>query len=550
MSHFLLKFYIFVIFLSEISRDGIVHAKRPHIIIMLGDDMGFNDVSYHAASECLTPNIDAIGYQGMILNRYYASDMCTPSRAALLTGRYPVNTGMQNFVIRNCEPFGLPLDLKILPEYLKEVGYRTHLVGKWHLGFCRKAFTPTKRGFDTFFGYYTGAIDYFTHLSPEPGTNVTGYDFRRNLDVTYEGEGVYSTYLFTNESLRIIRDHNPEEPLFLLTSYNSPHAAANFGTPLEAPQDEIDKIYYVKNNETKIYAAMVAAMDRGIGQIVAEFSHKKMLSNSIVIFYSDNGVPEEGLFATVGSNYPFRGQKHSPWEGGLRVPAVLWSPWTLKQKVSENLIQNTDWMPTFLALAGVKPTQPIDGYNIWPTLTENVPSPRYEIINNINPIEGWSSYYYKGWKYINGTTSDGMFDEWYGTRAAYQPFAGKYPEIVKSSLAWKALAPFSPRSLSNRRMRAMQQSTKVVCQPPVPYATECKPLEAPCLFKINEDPCEINNVAAIYPFQTYLMHILVKRLEAQSRYPVSKPSDYEACDPRKFNGTYTWWVDLEDPMYQ
>ncbi|XP_059608021.1 arylsulfatase B-like [Phlebotomus argentipes] len=537
---------------AEMAESESKDPNKPHIIILMADDMGFNDVSFRKTSQVYTPNIDALGYQGLILNRHYVPHMCTPSRAALLTGINPVHTGMQHYVIRSCEPYGLPLDLILLPQYLKKAGYKTHLVGKWHLGNAKKAFIPTERGFDSFFGFYTGAIEYYNHTDGASGSAVTetgalsvrGYDFRRNEEVTYEGFGQYATYLFTNESLKIIGDHNPKKPLFLVATYNAPHAADG-PVLLEAPQDEIDKINYISDPNLRTFAAMMNIMDRGIGQIIKKLSHKDMLKNSVILFYSDNGSPIEGLYANEGSNYPLRGQKSSPWEGGIRVPAIIWSPaMKYRHGVSSKLIHNTDWLPTFLALAGIRPKSNVDGFNMWPTLTKNLPSPRDEMIHNIDPIDQFVSVYYRGWKYINGTTDGGQYDGWLSPSSnCKDQFGVKYTESVMKSDTWKALSPFARKTITSKTIRRIRKMTEVYCPAKIPYSGVCEPLKAPCLFKITDDPCEMNNLAQVYPFRTYLMQILVKKWSANVVYPINQPSDFAGCDPRKHNGTFTWWLD-------
>lgn len=207
-----------------------------------------------------------------------------------MTGKFPFHIGLQNFVITNDAPWGLGLDEKILPEYLKQAGYATHLVGKWHLGFYQQAYTPTKRGFDSHYGYLGGAIDYFDHTWLPSATNYSrGLDFRRNLNVAACEYGHYATDLFTYEAINIINQHNPSKPLFLEISQLAPHGG-NDDFPLQAKQEDLDKFFYIADEKRRTYAAMVSALDQSIGAIVEALSNNHLLDNTLIAFYSDNGV--------------------------------------------------------------------------------------------------------------------------------------------------------------------------------------------------------------------------------------------------------------------
>jgi arylsulfatase B len=181
--------------------------------------------------------------------------MCTPSRSSLLTGKYPNKIGMHHYVIPNDSPYGLGLDQKIMPQYMKEAGYRTCLIGKWHLGFHKKPFTPTERGFDSFFGYLGGYIDYYDYTLKMFNRNYSrGYDMRKNLTVNYDiPEDTYATDLFTDEAVKTIGEHNYENPLFLYLAHLAPHSG-NDDIPLQAPQMEIDKFGHIEDENRRVYA--------------------------------------------------------------------------------------------------------------------------------------------------------------------------------------------------------------------------------------------------------------------------------------------------------
>lgn len=333
-------------------------GKKPNIIIIMSDDMvcphwicdsninnkhlqdlylqGFNDAGYHGSDQIPTPNIDALSIFGIALNRYYVAPMCTPSRSSLLTGKYPSSIGMQHFVIPSNQPWGLGLDQKILPEYLKEIGYNTHIIGKWHLGFYEKRYTPLFRGFDSHFGYLGPYIDYFNHSLYDPVKKhiysdtaddplrinesnsfkksytfqtmfpVSGYDMRKNLSMEYGTKGTYATDLFTQVAVETIRQHDQSKPLFMYLAHLSPHAGNDYD-PLQAPEDELAKFAYINDEKRRKYAAMVSRLDTGIGEVVNALSDTGMLANTIVLFFCDNGAPTIGQHSNAGSNHPFRG---------------------------------------------------------------------------------------------------------------------------------------------------------------------------------------------------------------------------------------------------
>lgn len=280
-------------------------TRRPNIVVILADDMGSFDISIGGMNQFYTPNIDAMAAHGTIMNHHYTPNLCTPSRAAFLTGKDPMNTGMQHYVIPNGEPWGLPLEETLMPEVFRANGYKTHLVGKWHLGFHDKRYTPLNRGFDTHFGYYGGYISYYTHSSDWQNTSL-GVDFRSGFDTNFTVNGKYATDLFTDEAVHRIEEHDTSKGLFLVVSHLAAHTGSETD-PLEAPPEIVEMFNYIENEDRRKYAAMVYKLDQGIGEIFSALKRKGILEDTIVLFYSDNGAPTQGMFANSGSNYPFRG---------------------------------------------------------------------------------------------------------------------------------------------------------------------------------------------------------------------------------------------------
>ncbi|CAK8694461.1 unnamed protein product [Clavelina lepadiformis] len=367
-------------FLTILACSNSAVGLQPNIVFIIADDLGYHDVGYHGAN-IFTPNIDELAVNGVILENYYVQPICTPSRSQLMTGRYQIHTGLQHSVIfapqRNC----LPLDEITLPQKLKEVGYGTHLVGKWHLGMYRKECLPTYRGFDSHYGYLAGAEDYYSKLvtAKVNGERFAGLDFRDDLTPVFSANGTYSTYLYEKRATEIIYRHDQRKPLFLYMAFQSVHF------PLEAPQHYIDMYSHVKDKNRRIYSAMLTAMDDAVGAIVDALKDTKMFENTLVIFTTDNG--GQTLFG--GNNWPLRGRKASLWEGGVRgVGFVHGAGVKDTKRTSMELMHVSDWFPTLLHVAGANATvtKPLDGLNVWEAIThKTAKSPRTEILHNIDP---------------------------------------------------------------------------------------------------------------------------------------------------------------------
>ncbi|MCA9269028.1 MAG: arylsulfatase, partial [Planctomycetales bacterium] len=360
-----------VLALVLLSTAGATRAAAPpppNIVIFLADDLGWKDIGYHD-SEIKTPHLDALANGGVRLEQFYVQPVCSPTRSSLMTGRYPLRMGLQVHVIRPYAQYGLPLEERTLPAALKEVGYETAIVGKWHLGMHTPVFLPTRRGFDHQYGHYCGALDYWTH------NRDGGHDWHRDDKANYD-EG-YTTNLIGDECVRLIAEHNVDKPLLLYVPFNAPHA------PLQAPDEYLAKYKDIRNKNRKSYAAMVDCVDTTVGRVVDALKRRGMRDNTLILFSSDNGGPEK----LGANNGPLRGQKGTLYEGGVRVPAFANWPKRLKPAVVNEPLHIVDWYPTLLTLAGASLDQPLplDGKNAWDTIAQGAKSPRTEIVHNVEP---------------------------------------------------------------------------------------------------------------------------------------------------------------------
>lgn len=412
--------------------------ERPSILLIMADDLGWGDVGYNGA-EIRTPTIDRLAAEGIRLDRYYTHPSCTPTRTAFYSGKRAVTLGTIA-PIAPWEDFGLPPDEKILPQYLKEAGYTTWLVGKWHLGHNYHDQHPLNRGYDHFYGTNGGEINYYTHaLNRVP-------DWERNGEALDE-EG-YVTHLLRDEAIELIQGYDGDAPYFMHLSFTAPH------TPLQAPEESVQAYTEIADFNRRRLAAMITEMDAAIGEVLAAVAGRPDDDDTLIVFVSDNG----GELNAGSVNAPLRGNKMSLYEGGIRVPALLHWPSRLEGgRATDAMATVYDWIPTLVSLAGYPGADnrdldsidlsDLDGIDLWPTIESSI-EPRRD-----QPI---------------------VF-------ASATP-AG--PRIAAIEDGWKLIRPLRPPPSANATREFV----------PGEYAAE--------LFNIFEDPSESSDLAASEPERT------------------------------------------------
>lgn len=349
---------LFILFIIN-STFYSAQAQRPNIIYIMTDDLGYGDLSCYGRKDYQTPNLDKLASQGIKFNNAYAAaPVCTPTRLAFMTGRYPsrIPIGLREPIEWSAKDsmVGLSPEYPSIASQLGNAGYETFLVGKWHLGF-KPEFNPIRNGFDYFWGFNGGGIDYISHRSPRGGN----YDlFENERKVTKEG---YMTDILMAKAVEVIASPH-QKPFFLSLMFNAPH------WPWQAPGDKPypDTLPWVQGGSPEIYAAMMKSLDNAMGSIMKALDENKIANNTVVIFTSDNGGER---FSDMGI---YKGKKMELWEGGIRVPAFVRWPGKIKPKTITNQVSATmDWTATILSLAGAKQQSavPMDGIDLMPVLT-------------------------------------------------------------------------------------------------------------------------------------------------------------------------------------
>ena len=399
-----------------------VALDKPHILVFLADDLGWNDVGYHG-SHIQTPNIDQIASAGIELDRFYVQPTCSPTRTALMTGKSPISLGVIGPINKHSRN-SVPLEEKLLPEYLNEQGYQSFLVGKWHLGKRTRAHLPNARGFEHAYGSLTGGVGYWSKI------HGGGYDWHRNGEVVRETG--YVTHLVVDEIRALIAARRVEQPNFMYVAFQAPHL------PNEAPAATIEKYGHLEEGRA-VHAAMVDEMDVAIGEILHIYEEADMLNNTIVFFMSDNGgavppnpdpalqSPPEKLALMLDSwfgrpippfpipglefitsnvldgrsdNAPLPGGKTQLWEGGVRVPAAIWMPGKLEQSQHVGFFSVSDVLPTLLDLVGASAIIPADlqGRSQVAALTGNPTKPADYVVADL--LDGFALYHWP-WKFVD-----------------------------------------------------------------------------------------------------------------------------------------------------
>lgn len=343
-------------------------ARRPNVLVIVADDLGYGELSCQGNPQIPTPNIDGIARNGVrFTNGYVSGPYCSPTRAGLLTGRYQQRFGHEfnpGPAGREAKEFGLSLRERTLAERLKAAGYATGMFGKWHLGY-KPEFHPTRRGFDQYFGFLGGAHSY-VDAEADPANPI----FRGTTPV---GSVDYTTDAFGREALAFIEAHR-KEPWFVYLPFNSVHA------PLQAPEKYLARFASIADEKRRTFAAMLSAMDDNVGLVLSKVRDLGLEEETLVLFVSDNGGPTRN---TTSRNDPLNGFKAQVWEGGIRVPFLAqWKGRIPSGKVFDAPVIQLDIVPTVLAAVGAPPPSDakLDGVNLLPHLTGEDPAPPHDAL--------------------------------------------------------------------------------------------------------------------------------------------------------------------------
>ncbi|KAK8754965.1 hypothetical protein V5799_002336 [Amblyomma americanum] len=513
-------------------------ATPPHIVVVIADDLGWADTSLHGSAQIPTPNLDALASMGVLLNDYYVQPLCSPSRAALMTGLYPAHNGVRAPIMA-AQVGGLPLQFKILPEHLKDLGYETHAVGKWHLGYSSFNYTPTYRGFDSFYGFHNGPNDYYHGILENEGRR--GLDFWNGTHPLPLEQRIYSTTLFKDRAKSIITNRNTSKPLFLYLAHQAAHSAYE-PELLQAPEENVKKFRYIGDRNRTLLAGMVDALDQSVGALIEELEKANMLENTVLVFSTDNGGhPYTRDDPNRGFNWPLRGIKGTVWEGGIRGTAFVWSPrLKVTRRVSNQLMHITDWLPTLYSAAGgdVQNLGSLDGTDMWHALSTGAPSPRTEALLEFNTETEIAALRYLNYKIVLGNYSEEVSER-------YKVIGRAHPNNDLDSLQRNSRAAGvlkrlygKPQLFQRGYDKSWRRRAAVTCnEGPTNFDTGILIF----VFDLESDPCELRNMAARNPL---LLNNLLAKLGGYMS--TLHPEIDKTIDPKGYpennNGNWAPWI--------
>ncbi|WP_455581897.1 sulfatase family protein [Dysosmobacter sp.] len=359
--------------------------RRPNFLIFMTDDQGYGDLSCMGNTDFVTPHIDALANGGARFTNWYSnSPVCSPSRASLLTGRYPANAGVRAILAGHRKATGLTPETPTIATAVRDLGYQTAMVGKWHLGLCQQS-RPNQNGFDYFYGFMAGCIDYYSHIfywSMADGSTNPTHDLWENDHEFYEN-GQYFTEMVSDKAVEKIRELNASDaPFMMYVAYNAPHY------PMHAPRKYLDRFPHLPPDR-RIMAAMLSAVDDGVGQITDELERLGILEDTVIFFQSDNGPSRESRNWLDGRCDPYygglpgslKGHKFSLFEGGIRVPGIFFWPGHIPAgQVIDEPCAAMDVFPTLLTLAGGNPDDyTLDGRDISGVFMHGEKTPHQEL---------------------------------------------------------------------------------------------------------------------------------------------------------------------------
>eukprot|EP01084_Bolivina_argentea_P040821 75349_1 len=469
----------------------------PNFVIIVADDLGWNDVGYHGATNAYTPNIDSLLNEALEFDRFYAYPLCAPTRATLMTGRYTHKLGMQHLIgLTDRMACGIEQSTStnvFWSQRIKECqGYNNHMIGKWHIGHFKWSETPTLRGFDTFIGFYHGSIDYFDMTSSRDGEIDwnDGTTSRRPLN-----SEDYTTDVFANRACDILDDISRTQdvtPFSMFLSFNSPHSPIISVQPYKSEADAAETF---TDDDRLDFVSMITSLDTKIGEIVNELktitvNGQTLWSNTWVLFFSDNG-PN---FASTGSSFPLRGSKRSLFEGGVRVPAFITGgrlPSSLRGESTNEIIHIADCYKTICTLSESDCSDlALDGKDLTPLITDD---PNFhgftdddtEIILNVDD-EDCDGFW-------NGNRVCGGIIRKFGNDI-FKAVIGNYVIGFGSRFQWNQLAS-----------QHLQSAPTVNCgssRPDLSFGSfrqfavqDCANNNEVCLYNLSDDPCEHNDLS-------------------------------------------------------